>query len=50
MLGETTYTPDIGGSALNGYKIRLGFSRYQWLGVRFMMNNNKDDLIVIQID
>ena len=33
MLGSQTYTPDSGGISRSGYKLRLGYSYYQWLAV-----------------
>lgn len=33
LNGITTYTPDSGGSPLNGYKLTIGYRNYQWLGI-----------------
>ena len=33
MRGPTTYNPDAGGSARSGYKLRIGYTNKQWLGV-----------------
>lgn len=33
MKGATTYTPDVGGTSKNGYKLKLGFQIYSWLAV-----------------
>lgn len=33
MSGLVTYTPDSGGATRSGYKLRLGFSTNQWLGI-----------------
>jgi len=33
MIGTTTYNPDIGGAAQNGYRLTLGYVGTSWLGV-----------------
>ncbi len=33
MLGPTTYNPDSGGAALNGYKLRIGYTGHSWIAV-----------------
>lgn len=50
MQGSTKYTPDSGGIQKDGYKLRIGFSKRSWLGVEFVENNNKNDLLVITYD
>lgn len=31
MSGETSYIPDSGGVARNGYKLKIGYAFHQWL-------------------
>ena len=33
MSGTTTYIPDGGGASKSGYKLKVGFTGYQWLAV-----------------
>ena len=36
LAGDVTYTPTSGGVNIPGYKLRVGFSRYKWIGIKFM--------------
>lgn len=34
--GDITYTPTSGGVPIPGYKLRVGYNRRSWIGVKFM--------------
>ena len=36
LNGPVDYTPTSGGVAIPGYKLEVGYSKHQWIGVRFM--------------
>ena len=50
MTGSTSYSPDRGGSLQTGYKLKIGYSNKQWLGVQFVTGNNKNDVIIMELD
>ena len=50
MKGPTTYNPDAGGTVKNGYKMRIGYTNKQWLGVEIITGTTKNDVLIIQID
>jgi hypothetical protein len=50
LNGATTYTPDSGGSPLNGYKLTIGYTNYQWLGIELVTNTGKNDVLILQIN
>lgn len=50
MSGTTTYIPDSGGLSRNGYKLRIGYAGKQWLGVEIITENNKNDVLILQIN
>ena len=47
MSGSTTYMPDSGGSSRQGYKLKIGFSGYSWLGVEIITGTDKNDVLVL---
>ena len=34
--GDTTYTPSSGGISIFGYKLKVGYDKHSWIGVKFM--------------
>lgn len=50
MSGITTYMPDSGGSSRAGYKLKIGYTGKQWLAVEMVTDNNKNDVLVMQVN
>lgn len=50
MLGTTTYSPDMGGATLNGYKIQIGYTGHSWIAVEFPDTTKTDVLVVVAND
>lgn len=50
MSGSTTYTPDSGGVTRNGYKLRIGFTNFQWIAAEIITNTDKNDVLVVQVN
>lgn len=50
--GNVSYTPTSGGISIPGYKLKIGFSRFQWIGVKFMSLTSRStyDVMVVQRD
>lgn len=48
--GNVSYTPTSGGISIPGYKLKIGFNRFQWVGVKFMSLTSRStyDVVVIQ--
>ena len=34
--GDITYTPSSGGVPILGYKLKVGYDKHSWIGVKFM--------------
>lgn len=49
LAGNVSYTPSSGGVNIPGYRLRVGFSRYQWLGIKFMSITSEStyDVLVV---
>ncbi len=50
MIGNTTYNPDLGGSAVNGYLLKIGYTGHSWLAVEFPDTAKNDVLVVTAND
>jgi hypothetical protein len=50
MLGPTKYNPDSGGSTLNGYKLRIGYTGHSWLAIEFPDSPRSDVLVITASD
>jgi hypothetical protein len=37
MQGSTSYMPDTGGALVPGYKLKMGFDKFSWLGTNFLI-------------
>ena len=50
LAGDVSYTPTSGGVNIPGYKLRIGFSRYQWIGLKFMTLTSQStyDILVVK--
>jgi hypothetical protein len=35
LNGNVSYTPSSGGVNIPGYKLKIGFYKYSWIGVKF---------------
>lgn len=49
--GNVSYTPTFGGISIPGYKLKIGFNRFQWVGVKFMSLTSRStyDVVVIEV-
>lgn len=50
MTGSTTYSPDKGGASQTGYRLKIGYSYKQWLGIEFVTSVNQNDVLIMQLD
>lgn len=50
--GNISYTPSSGGVNIQGYKLKLGFYKYSWIGVKLMSLTSRSnyDVIVVTRD
>lgn len=37
MQGSTSYMPDTGGALVPGYKLKMGFNQFSWLGTNILI-------------
>jgi|694.fasta_scaffold33955_5 hypothetical protein len=52
LNGNLSYTPSSGGVSIPGYKLKIGFYNYSWIGVKFMSLTSRSnyDVIVVTRD
>ena len=50
MTGTTIYIPDSGGLSRNGYKMTVGYTGKQWLGVQIVTSTDKNDVLIFQLN
>ena len=48
--GNISYTPTSGGGSILGYKLKVGYDKHSWIGVKFMEETsaNTYDIVVVQ--
>ena len=48
--GDVSYTPTSGGAPILGYKLKVGYDKHSWIGIKFMeqTSQNTYDIVIVQ--